>query len=130
MDPKCPDCGKAVLEDFGVAACSGCGRKFSGRAALSRWRDEHKDEILADLEKRGPKAAGEKWRIPGGSWPGLLNRWKLKTREPKATAPDKRSNGAFPPLPAWRDDWPSPTQVAWLEVYDRLSGERSTANDK
>jgi len=47
-----------------------------------RFYEEHKEEILADLQKLGRPATLKKWNVPGGTMVGLLIRWGRATPPP------------------------------------------------
>lgn len=149
---KCerPGCNGTIIESQGEAICLACGRparvvpvqkppappapppapppKPRGNVAISKYYEDNRQAIEADIANLGVDAAMERWQIGENMLYKLRQRWGLKIniRKPAAShqpapgltaaAPAKPLPG-LPPFPAFCDTWQPDVQIRWLDAY-------------
>lgn len=104
--------------------------------ARSKFYEQNKAAIIADLLRLGKSATRSKWRIPKGSLPRLIENWL--TPEQKAMVNsiglepvrDEKVhlNGRLPAFPEFSMSWDPPVQLKWLEIYGKLLDRYSSEN--
>jgi len=113
------------------------GKRGGATRMKGRFYDEHKEEIIADLQELGLEDMRKKWAIPLTSWYGLQKRWGLVKQanaryeytppegQPKPvlettfTLPNDTLQPEFPPF---NDNWADDVKVLWLYAYGRVFG--------
>lgn len=103
--------------------------------ARSKFYDDNKAAIIADLLHLGKSATRGKWRIPKGTLPRLIEKWLSPEQVAimdqvgmPAAKPEVLTNGRLPPLPPFSDLLDGEAQVKWLEIYDKLLDRHSSEN--
>lgn len=91
----------------------------------SRYYQENKDAILADLQKDGRQATRRRWQIPASTLTRLESKWL--TDEQRATIPFSAPSilrqdipGTLPTMPSFTDCRTPEVQREWLRVYERV----------
>lgn len=74
--------------------------------------EEHREEILADINTIGSTEARLKWSVPSATWCGLKRRWLNQ----KAQIEKRR-------FPSWNENWTDAVKVAWLNAYVQVFGK-------
>ncbi len=83
---RCPHCGGTFIIDEGVNKCLACSRTIEGIGGMKRYYIANQPELLANIAALGRYKTRLKWKIPSGTFTGLLRRWS--------------NNGTPEPLPA------------------------------
>ena len=102
--------------------------KPRGNISISKYYEDNRQAIEADIANLGVDAAMERWQIGENMLYKLRQRWGLKIniRKPAAShqpapgltaaAPAKPLPG-LPPFPAFCDTWQPDVQIRWLDAY-------------
>lgn len=103
--------------------------------ARSKWYQERRELITADIQKMGQKAARLKWDIPIGTWSRMKRFVKQEVPKPKRHAklrnthlddgPQITELPGLPGLPPWSDHWSEAVQMEWLKNYKALAITRA-----
>ena len=108
---------------------------------IYRWLEDNADRIVAEVKEVGTKTVRERWQMSNNTWTRFKKRHGLAlgngrpsrvkpvpaSGTPPAPRPKPRSRTAsagadgHSPLPAWKDDWPEGTQVAWINAVKELA---------
>ena len=119
---ECPKCHKMMEEGEDRLVCPDCGNTVPSKALRHKYLERNKPLIIKDLDTLSWDQVSKKWGIPGGTFSGLLRRWKYKPpahpRVPLAPAAD----GRMPALPEFSTEWTPEVQKAWLDVYLVMKG--------
>lgn len=146
----CPDCGALAFkqkdkdpfnetEGSAIQIIKPAKAVWDGMSirARSKWYQERRELITADIQKMGQHAARLKWDVPIGTWSRMKRFVKPEVPKPKRHArpsKDHLDNTYFddepqiielPKLPAWSDDWPETVQLQWLKNYKALAITRA-----
>lgn len=97
--------------------------------------EQHKPEILHDLEALGLKGCLAKWQIPTSTWGDVKRRWGLMKRKLTKLSPtnpqgapagspagEPDNSTTRPAFPPFNEAWAPEIKVAWLEAYVKLFG--------
>ena len=119
---KCKECGGKLVTEDGRLVCSICGRPVWNKALKHAFFEEHKEEILSDLDTMPQEALLKKWNIPSGSLGSLKKRWGYHASAPphRARAPKPGANGQLPSFPEFSNGWQPEVQLAWINAYASL----------
>jgi len=120
FEKGCKKCGGSLQRIDGEVKCISCGRVARTVWDMKRYYEEHKDEILKDRQEIGDTETRKKWRIPSGSFTGLMNRWMIFTppdKPPPSSVLPEPTTFKLPILPEWSEDWPESIKSRWLDIW-------------
>jgi hypothetical protein len=89
-------------------------------AAKHKFVEDHRSEIVHDLVELGEKAMLKKWNLSPTGWDHIAKRWQIEIKGDDPPEP-RPSRDGLPELPAFQNQWDPRVQVAWLELYSKLS---------
>lgn len=89
--------------------------------------EQNRSDITADLLTYGRSFTRRKWGIPSSSLHSLEKSWfsKEQLEQIEKASTDtihslQNKNNERPTLPPFNDNWETPVQVKWLEIYEKL----------
>lgn len=89
-----------------------------------KFYEDNKQPILSDVQSIGRQATCKKWGIASGVLSLLLKRWQKEGKPP----PPPPTDSILPELPAFSNDWTPEVQLAWFQLYEKLSDRYSSEN--
>lgn len=141
----CPDCGAVAFkqkdkdpfsetEGSAIQLIKPAKATWDGMniRARSKWYQERRELITADIQKIGTHFARLKWDVPIGTWSRMKRFVKQEVSKPTSHAKlsntysdDEPQIAELPKLPAWSDEWSEAVQLQWLKNYKALAITRA-----